>query len=212
MISSVQYVILTSITAGVSRRLTRQVFDFSTFCTGATNYLLPWLALTAQLPFETGEYEVVPNIMSFCYALGSPMLITYSLMITVLNQHWLRAKFRPLESPEKPGASTAKNARIFLQESQQLPLRLTQEGGALTSLIMLTENAEWWQKLRENIQITRRGVTLSLIAQIIVAIASWVLTVWSAFLSALGSPSEALVMSSGSLWVWLVCQLYQFPM
>ncbi|RYP50939.1 hypothetical protein DL769_010883 [Monosporascus sp. CRB-8-3] len=180
------------------------VFDFSTFTAGATNYLLPWLALTAQLPFETGEYTVMPNVMSFCYALGSPMLITYSLMITILNQHWLRAKFRSLESSHSPGHATAKNARIFLQESQQLPLRLSQEDGNLASLIVLPENADWWTKLRESIQITRRGVTLSLVAQIIVAILSWMLTVMTAFRSALGNPTEALVMSSGSLWVWLV--------
>ncbi|RYP05049.1 hypothetical protein DL764_004068 [Monosporascus ibericus] len=180
------------------------VFDFSTFAAGATNYLLPWLALTAQLPFETGEYTVVPNVMSFCYALGSPMLITYSLMITILNQHWLRAKFRSLESSHTPGNATAKNARIFLQESQQLPLRLSQEDGNLASLIVLPENADWWRKLRESIQITRRGVTFSLVAQIIVAIVSWMLTVTTGFRSALGNPMEALVMSSGSLWVWLV--------
>ena len=181
-----------------------EVFDFSTFCAGATNYFLPWLALTAQLPFETGEHEVGSNLMSFCYALGSPMLITYSLMMTILNQHWLRAKFRPLESSDKQNARTIKNARIFLQEIQQLPLRLSQEDGTLASLIVLPENADWWRKLRENIKITRRGVTLSLIAQIIVAFLSWILTVFSAFKSALGNPTEALVMSSGSLWIWLV--------
>ncbi|RYP14614.1 hypothetical protein DL765_006285 [Monosporascus sp. GIB2] len=180
------------------------VFDFSTFTAGATNYLLPWLALTAQLPFETGEHTVMPNVMSFCYALGSPMLITYSLMITILNQHWLRAKFRSLESSHDPESATAKNARIFLQESQQLPLRLSQEDGNLASLIVLPENADWWRKLSESIQITRRGVTLSLVAQLIVAILSWMLTVTTAFRSALGNPAEALVMSSGTLWIWLV--------
>ncbi|RYO79562.1 hypothetical protein DL766_010460 [Monosporascus sp. MC13-8B] len=180
------------------------VFDFSTFTAGATNYLLPWLALTAQLPFETGEHTVLPNVMSFCYALGSPMLITYSLMITILNQHWLRTKFRSLESSHNPGSATAKNARIFLQESQQLPLRLSQEDGNLASLVVLPENADWWRKLRESIQITRRGVTLSLVAQLIVAILSWMLTVMTAFRSALGNPTEALIMSSGSLWIWLV--------
>jgi hypothetical protein len=48
------------------------IFSFEVFSSGATNYLLPWLALTAQLPFETGENEVLANVMSFCYAVGSP--------------------------------------------------------------------------------------------------------------------------------------------
>jgi hypothetical protein len=187
-----------------SANLLLKVFDFSAFSAGATNYLLPWLALTAQLPFETGEYEVMPNIMSFCYALGSPLLITFSLMITILNQHWLRNKFRHLESSDRPIHNTVKNARQFLQESQQLPLRLSQEGGSLASLIVLPENADWWDKLKTSIQITRRGVTLSLVAQILVAIISWVLTVMASFFTALGNPTDALVLSSGSLWVWLV--------
>lgn len=48
------------------------VFNFESFTSGATNYLLPWLALTAQLPFETGDDEILPTVMSFCYAVGSP--------------------------------------------------------------------------------------------------------------------------------------------
>ncbi|KAH8198271.1 hypothetical protein TruAng_007569 [Truncatella angustata] len=180
-----------------------QVFSFQIFSAGATNYLLPWLALTAQLPFETGEHNVIANFMSFCIALGSPMLITYSLMITILNQHWLRTHFRELER-NSPVKKTVKNARIFLQESQQVPLRVSQEDGSLASLIVLTENKIWWQRLREHVERTRRGVTLSLIAQIIVAILSWVLTVIAAFLSSLGNPTEALILAGGSLWVWLV--------
>ncbi|KAI0430330.1 hypothetical protein F5Y09DRAFT_356054 [Xylaria sp. FL1042] len=184
------------------------IFSFKVFSSGATNYLLPWLALTAQLPFETGENEVIANVMSFCYAVGSPMLITYSLATTILNQHWLRGKFLKLEASDRPLRLTSKNVRIFLQESQQLPLRLSQENGSLASLIILPDNADWWEKLKNSILLTRRGVTLSLIAQIIVAVVSWILTVISAFVSSLGNASEALALSSGSLWVWLVPIIY----
>ncbi|KAK5629534.1 hypothetical protein RRF57_005249 [Xylaria bambusicola] len=180
------------------------VFSFKVFSAGATNYLLPWLALTAQLPFETGEHEIIANVMSFCYAVGSPMLITYSLATTILNQHWLRRKFRKLEASDRPLNPTSKNVRIFLQESQQLPLRLSQENGSLASLIILPDNADWWEKLKINILLTRRGVTLSLIAQILVAVLSWTLTAISVIVSSLGDADEALELSSGSLWVWLV--------
>ncbi|KAI1277671.1 hypothetical protein F5Y07DRAFT_362549 [Xylaria sp. FL0933] len=184
------------------------IFSFKVFSSGATNYLLPWLALTAQLPFETGENEIIANVMSFCYAVGSPMLITYSLATTILNQHWLRGKFLKLEASDRPLRQTSKDVRIFLQESQQLPLRLSQENGSLASLIILPDNADWWEKLKNSILLTRRGVTLSLVAQIIVAVLSWILTVISAFVSSLGNPSEALALSSGSLWVWLIPIIY----
>ncbi|KAI1503427.1 hypothetical protein F5X99DRAFT_104600 [Biscogniauxia marginata] len=180
------------------------VFNFEVFSSGATNYLLPWVALTAQLPFEAGENEIGANIMSFCYAVGSPMLITYSLMITILNRHWVRNTFRHLETAGGSFGAKTKNVRIFLQECQQIPLRLSQQNGHLTSLIMLPENKQWWKNLKASIIITRRGVTLSLVAQILVAVLSWVLTIISAFMFSLGHPSQALVLSSGSLWVWLV--------
>ncbi|KAI1172180.1 hypothetical protein F4777DRAFT_524993 [Nemania sp. FL0916] len=184
------------------------IFSFEIFSSGATNYLLPWLALTAQLPFETGENEILANVMSFCYAVGSPMLITYSLATTMLNRHWLRARFQELEGSDRALHPTSKNARVFLQESQQLPLRLSQESGSLASLIILPENDEWWEKLRASVLLTRRGVTLSLVAQILVAVLSWVLTVISVFQSSLGSAAAALALSSGTLWVWLVPVIY----
>ncbi|KAI0593581.1 hypothetical protein F4775DRAFT_577351 [Biscogniauxia sp. FL1348] len=180
------------------------VFNFDIFSNGATNYLLPWLALTAQLPFEAGENDVAANIMSFCYALGSPMLITYSLMITISNQNYVRSKFHQIESVGRPLSTKAKNIRIFLQECQQVPLRLSQQEGHLASLVILPENKYWWGNLKTSIMTTRRGVTLSLIAQILVAVLSWTLTTISVSIGSLGDPTAALVLSSGSLWIWLV--------
>src|SRR2546423_9304324 len=58
-------------------------FDWISFTTLISSWLLPWLALTAQLPFETKD--IWGNVMAFFLAVGSPMLITYSLLITVLN-------------------------------------------------------------------------------------------------------------------------------
>ncbi|KAI5866064.1 hypothetical protein GGS23DRAFT_367061 [Durotheca rogersii] len=186
------------------RDILRTVFNIETFSSGATNYILPWLALTAQLPFETGEYAVVTNVMAFCYALGSPMLISYSLMLTVLNQYWLRKKFHHLEDSDRPLHGKSKNARIFLQESQQLPLRLSQEDGSLGSLIVLDQNTDWWERLKRNILLTRRGVTLPLVAQMLAAILSWVLTVVASFVTSLGNITQALELSSGTLWIWLI--------
>lgn len=188
-----------------------QVFNFETFSSGATNYLLPWLALTSQLPFEMGNYAVASNTMAFCYAVGSPMIVTYSLMVTILNQYWLRKKFSFLEDPDRPLSATSKNARIFLQEIQQVPLRLSQEDGSLASLVVLPENTQWWEKLKTSIRLTRRGVTLSLVAQMLVAVSCFALTVVAAFLSGIGNVTQALALSSGSLWIWLVSAVQILP-
>jgi hypothetical protein len=50
-------------------------------------WLIPWLALTAQLPFETKER--LTNVMSLLMILGSPHLAAYSLSLMVLTPRWI---------------------------------------------------------------------------------------------------------------------------
>jgi hypothetical protein len=35
-------------------------------------------------------------MMSFCLAVGSPAMITYSLTLTILNRYWVRERFHKL--------------------------------------------------------------------------------------------------------------------
>ena len=87
-----------------------------------TSWLLPWLALTAQLPFETRDKQT--NFMALLLALGSPSLITFSLALTILNARWINGKFRQVKEdskdlrPRRPSQTQAiKDARVFLIES-----------------------------------------------------------------------------------------------
>ncbi|KAK4139906.1 uncharacterized protein C8A04DRAFT_40311 [Dichotomopilus funicola] len=187
-----------------SRRAFPMVFNYQVFLSRTTNYLLPWLALTAQLPYEAGD--IVPNIMSFFMSLGSPMLLTFSLMMTILNSRWLNRKCKNFEClySDGPFATRLRSVRIFVEASQQVPIRMSCQGGWLPSLILLETNARWWSRLSTHILATRREVTLSLVAQILVAVVAWVLTIVGSFGSSLGDHAEALVLASSSLWTWLV--------
>ncbi|KAG9184993.1 hypothetical protein G6011_11823 [Alternaria panax] len=102
------------------------VFDLPIFTSGVTNYLLPWLGLTAQLPYETGETS--GEFESFCLAVGSPMLITFSLMSTALNAHTTSKIFAQrvgkVTSELKEGIDSAE---YFLCFSQQFPLRINED-------------------------------------------------------------------------------------
>ncbi|EMC93630.1 hypothetical protein BAUCODRAFT_568559 [Baudoinia panamericana UAMH 10762] len=186
-------------------------FQFNDFAASMTNYLFPWLALTAQLPFETGN--VFSNLMSFCMALGSPALITYSLTITILNQYWAQARFRTLRDDAgdervarrfRGIAERIRAALYLLREAQQVPLRASQVGGWLASLIVLPKNAVWWERLKMRLQATRRGVTASLVAQMLFAVTAYLFTVIAAFKAQMGDPETALQIASGSLWIWLI--------
>lgn len=177
-----------------------------------TNYFLPWLALTAQLPFETGD--LWSNTMSLCLAVGSPAFVTYSLSITILNRYWVRRRFAGLLSKARTLSIRQKYreyedriraAQYLLQEAQQVPLRASQEKGWLSSLIVIPGNHEWWEHLEGRLKSTRRGVTASLVAQMLLASVTYLFTVITSLVGDLGNQSVALQIASGSLWIWLVC-------
>ncbi|RMX95866.1 hypothetical protein D0868_11497 [Hortaea werneckii] len=186
-------------------------FNFQTFAAAMTNYFLPWLALTAQLPYETGDPW--SNVLSFCMAVGSPTLVTYSLTITILNRFWANRSFgslrRRTEQPDINNRYAGFFQRIIavqylLQEAQQVPLMLSMEAGWLSSLLVLPANSAWWHILRESLRTTRRGVTASLVAQVMLAATAFLFTIIASFQAELGDPSTALQIASGSLWIWLI--------
>jgi hypothetical protein len=179
-----------------------------------TNYFLPWIALTAQLPFENASPK--DAFIGFCLALGSPALITYSLMITLLNRNWIRTQFQPLieavEDPtvrEKYGGfdKRIEAALYLLLEAQQVSLRASQVKFWLSSLIMSPRNQDWWEKLKGRLKGSRRGFTYSLVAQILLAAFVWLFTIISSLLAAIGNATTALQIAAATLWIWLVCNI-----
>ncbi|KAK4110156.1 hypothetical protein N656DRAFT_301342 [Canariomyces notabilis] len=149
--------------------------------------------------------------MSFCMSLGSPALATYSLMITILNQNWLRRicaslpKYEDGENQvQNPYTKRMSSARVLLEAAQQAPLQISETDGSLSSLVILEANNSWWNSVEKRLQATKRNVTLSLVAQMLVAAGAWVLTVAGSFIASLGDHTEALILSSSALWMWLV--------
>ncbi|KAF2202003.1 hypothetical protein GQ43DRAFT_13404 [Delitschia confertaspora ATCC 74209] len=187
------------------------VFNFQTFASAFANYLLPWLTLTAQLPYETsGPWD---NFLSLCLSVGSPALITYSLTLTILNRYSLQSRWQTLHQAAGSRGVQAKyndfskrvcEIQFLLQEAQQVPLRASQERGWLSSLIVGPKNQEWWGNLKKRLMRTRRGVTFSLVAQLLAAGLAWLFTVASAFLDSRGDRTVANQLSSGTLWLWLI--------
>ncbi|KAK3991277.1 hypothetical protein QBC44DRAFT_55928 [Cladorrhinum sp. PSN332] len=180
------------------------VFNYQTFLGRTTNYLLPWLALTAQLPYEAGD--IITNIMCFFMGVGSPMTLTFSLMMTIFNRQWLRKKVKRFHAlyPGSGLTPRLKDVSSFLEAAQQVPLRMHHGSGWLASLVVLDSNGSWWERLNNRLLATKRGVTLSLVVQILVAVAAWILTIIGTFGSSLGNHAEGLVLSSSTLWTWLV--------
>ncbi|KAI8934473.1 hypothetical protein NX059_008175 [Plenodomus lindquistii] len=181
------------------------VFDFPVFTSGVTNYLLPWLGLTAQLPYETGS--IAGNFESFCLAVGSPMLSTFSLMSTALNAYSTSMTFAAKFGPDKttwPLEEAIESAKDFLCGSQQSPIRIRE----IQFRQLFSEDPQrlrdQWQPLGQRLRSTRRQYTFSLFAQTFFAVVAWILTIIGSYVTSLGQHSEALLLSSGTLWTWLV--------
>ena len=171
--------------------------------------MLPWLALAAQLPYETSTWW--DNVISLVLAIGSPALITHSLTVTILNRALVRKQFKTLHKDydrirgKKPylreqihGAST------LLQEAQQKPIRVSQMHGWLSQLIILDDNIPWWIGVAKDLRNTRRSTTFSLVSQIIAAALAWVFTLINSFVGDLGQNTSELQIATGSVWLWMI--------
>jgi hypothetical protein len=139
------------------------------------------------------------------------MLITFSLISTALNAYTTSRMFDDIIENNEITSHMQKaihSAEYFLCGSQQSPIRINQD-----ELQKLFEEdpkrlRDRWQPLKKGLQNTRRKYTFSLFAQTFFAVAAWLLTFIGSYVTSLGQYSEALLLSSGTLWTWLIPIVY----
>ena len=146
-------------------------FQWSIFSSQFSAWLLPWLALISQLPF--GSRYKSDNLMSMLLTVGSPVLAAYSLIFTVLNGQWIARRLSGIKYPN------IRWAWRVLSSLQQSALRIDDSEGHLSSLVVLSENDEWWEELAHGLDYTQTW-SLSAVSQII-----WVLVAYRMFSSAI---------------------------
>lgn len=185
-----------------------QYYDWNSLSQGLTSWVLPWLALTAQLPFATNDTQT--NFMVLLLALGSPSLITFSLALTILNSRSINKTFRQikmdiafLDSPQLTKAIQA--ARVLMIESQQIPIQIYNgPRREFAQLVVRPENWKWWQRLREEIQRTRRGWAYSLYAQVGWVCVTQILAIVDFFTTASFNTSIGIGLAINSIWIWMI--------
>ncbi|KAF7326757.1 hypothetical protein MVEN_02594700 [Mycena venus] len=184
----------------------RQSIDLTASAVTLTTWLLPWLALIAQLPFEAeGSWM---NFLSACLCIGSPALAAYSLSLTAFNRWYIALKFRHLQSPVKESDymdKRIKAARLILKEVQPSPMRANQRTGELGSLIALPGRRidTFWKTAAKDLENTRRGFTQSFLAQFIMAFFAYLISFVAAVHDSLGSPDVGLQFASSTVWSWM---------
>ena len=181
-------------------------FDWTFFISSFSSWLLPYLALAAQMPYEAKDTP--GNLMILFITLGSPMLVVYSLILTVANTRWINREFRRLKDENKEAgggwveAITA--ARRCFVEGQQVPIQVFQgPERELAHLIVLPQNRSWWVRLETELKKTRRPWTYSLFAQLFWVFFAQLLAIVD-FLQTASTSSNGLGLAINSLWVWMI--------
>jgi len=160
-----------------------EAFNWGSFSAAFAQWVLPWLALTAQLPYETKDGPT--NMMSLMLAVGSPMLITYSLCITILNSRWLNERFAVLRDENKRLGNHQEKAlaaaRYILRETQHVPIAIRDTRRRFAELI----------------------VTYSLGAQTVWVVVTEGIAVLD-FFTIIDSSTIGMGVAINSLWMWLI--------
>ena len=164
--------------------------------------------------------------MSGLLAMGSPAHITYSLTLTILNRFWIRRKFADLKNDSQGVAELVPHisnriyaARDLLQEAQQAPIRVSQDDGWLSSLIVLQANRPFWKGVKKDLRNTRRGFSAALFAQskppfpyprrlvwlisplVLMAFIAYVFTIINGLI---GRSDELTDMASATVFIWMI--------
>jgi hypothetical protein len=156
-------------------------FDWERFSSHFTGWLLPFLALTAQYPYESdGTWH---NLVSIFLTIASPQLATYSLVLTILNSRYAKRRLDSLFSqyPHSKRQLLLKELKeqIFqtLRVSQQQPFEL----GDLRAyppnrdeVEKTNDELQWWTAVQETLTRSKRLFTASLTAQ-----STWVIISFS---------------------------------
>lgn len=108
-------------------------FGSTYFSVSVTSWVLPWLARTAQFPYDTKD--TATNLRSLLLAFGCPMIATYSLSLTVLSSRWINIRFFRLRDQNRN--------MLGENRSRQLkPLEFFSEGATTYPLESVTPEAQ----------------------------------------------------------------------
>ncbi|PVF92990.1 hypothetical protein CPB86DRAFT_801601 [Serendipita vermifera] len=190
---------------------TPSAFRWSDFSPQFTGWLLPFLALTAQLPYESnGTWH---DLMSLFLTVGSPQLAMYSLAMTILNSRYVKRRldevFSHRSKPQLQLMLDDLKMRIFktLRVSQQQPFelgRLEAHSSDLDDDSKTELELRWWSMVDETLEWRQRRFTASLATQAGWAIVAFSFTWVDAFGSEkIGNNVTAFGLAIALCWSWL---------
>ncbi|KAF8465302.1 hypothetical protein BDZ91DRAFT_795030 [Kalaharituber pfeilii] len=187
--------------------------QWSTFAPQFTAWLLPFIALTAQFPYQAST--TWGNLMSGIITVGSPALATFSLVLTFLNARWIHKRCaetvdllpkRTFHDREKQKIvkSIFKSMKKVLSVAQQEPYERVQDiriSNDLDGDLLWDEH--WWKMLAAAVQKTKRGYTASFVHQLLWVNIAFAFSMVDAFGSEnIGNNATAFGLAIALVWQW----------
>lgn len=143
--------------------------DYNDFWAQATLWFLPWFVLVSQIPCFTKDKGT--DILIMVYSVGSPTTALYSLFVTTLDRHWLKAKCIAVREryPREDVRNMLKHISQVLGSLHQFPIEI-EEVGLVACTLALPENRHWWRKLGTWFAARQRKMEASAYAQLVLVI------------------------------------------
>ncbi|KAJ7768522.1 hypothetical protein B0H16DRAFT_318805 [Mycena metata] len=171
-------------------------FVWNIFSQQFSAWLLPYLAIVAQLPL--GANDKFDNLVALLLSIGSPTLAAYSLALTVLNGHWIARRFSRFSYPN------VRHAVQILSKLQQAPVKVAR-GSMLASLVVLPENNQWWSELVDRLDYFFFTWSISSVASIVWVFVAFLFVVIDSFTGTIVSETlNANGQGVGSVYLWLL--------
>ncbi|KAG8817993.1 hypothetical protein FRC19_010965 [Serendipita sp. 401] len=179
-------------------------FHWSSFSPQFTGWLLPFLALTAQLPYQSNG--IWHDLMSLFLTIGSPQLAMYSLALTLLNSRYIKHLLESIPKSKYEDQKLQNLKTGVLQTfrfSQQEPFGLTvAEGEPLTNDFDAV--VSWWHSTHQSLDKSARWFTASLATQSAWALIAFAFTWVDAFGPRnIGTNVTAFGLAIALCWSWV---------
>ncbi|KAJ7257662.1 hypothetical protein C8J57DRAFT_1721033 [Mycena rebaudengoi] len=163
-----------------------------------STWLLPFLALVSQLPFNGNNRR--ENSMAVLLNVGSPTLAAYSVILMALNNNWIVHRFSHISYPN------ARNAARILSTLHQVPLTVIVEEALLSSPVVLPENDQWWSVfilwLEVNGGHTWTFVNIASIGWVVIAFSLTVIDTFT--INNTAPPLNSNGLAVAFAWLWLL--------
>jgi hypothetical protein len=141
-------------------------------------WLIPWIALVGQLPFQTRSW--IHDCLSASLMIGTPILAMHSLIITLRNSLWIHKRCREEEVVDRHDERQMKNVAFVLSTCQQIPLKI-QNRESLAYSIVHQRNERWWGDLASHLRDTARVMPESLWPQMLLVLVTYGFTLSAGF-------------------------------